>query len=133
MVIGSARQYRTRSNVARSLMEWGFAAFERRQLFGSGELVGSARVQGGNARDVRLRTANDVFVNIPQGDREQLRMTIQYDGPLRAPIAEGDAVAMLVIEAPGMEPANIPVLADESVDKAGFFARIGNGFFGWFS
>ena len=39
-------------------------------------------------------------------------------------------VAELVIEAEGMEPSRVPLVAAESVAKAGFFRRIYNAFVG---
>ena len=80
-----------------------------------------------------LIAGRDIVASVPKGRDENVRMTIRYDGPLRAPIAAGDPVATLVIEAPDMEPARVPLLAKDSIENAGFFSRITNAFAGWFS
>ncbi|NQX96012.1 MAG: D-alanyl-D-alanine carboxypeptidase, partial [Erythrobacter sp.] len=131
VVAGGNRQVE-RARFARGLIEWGFSAFERTSLFSKSALVGQAQVQDGDRRRVDLMTPSDVFMNMPQGRAGDIRIRIVYDGPLRAPITAGEPVATLVIEAPDMQPARMPLLAGQSVGEAGFFARIANAVAGWF-
>jgi D-alanyl-D-alanine carboxypeptidase (penicillin-binding protein 5/6) len=74
-----------------------------------------------------------VFVNVLSGSARDMRVSVAYDGPLRAPIKAGAQVATLLVEFPGGEPARIPLLAETSVEEAGFFRRIWNGVTGWFA
>lgn len=133
LVVAGVDRSGTRARAARNYIEWGFSAFERRRLFGEQQVVGEARVQGGGARRVGLRTDRTVYVNVPRGASGELSMSISYDGPLRAPFSAGDRVATLVIEVPGMEPARLPLLATDDVEQAGVFARMLNGIAGWFT
>lgn len=133
LVVAGVDRSGTRARAARNYIEWGFSAFERRRLFGEQQVIGEARVQGGSARRVGLRTDRTVYVNLPRGASGELNMSISYDGPLRAPFSAGDRVATLVIEVPGMEPARLPLLATDDVEQAGVFARMLNGIAGWFS
>ncbi|BDI61153.1 D-alanyl-D-alanine carboxypeptidase [Qipengyuania nanhaisediminis] len=131
LVIAGAPRNAVRARAARAFAEWGFAAFERKRLFGESEIVGSARVQGGDARSVALRTERNVYVNVPRGRSGELLASISYDGPLRAPFLAGEQVATLVVEVPDMEPARIPLVAAETVTEAGFISRVINGIAGW--
>lgn len=131
MVVAGAYRNATRARAARSFMEWGFAAFDRERLFAKATKVGSARVQNGSSSTVDLITDRAVAVNVPKGKAQDIRITITYDGPLRAPIQAGEKVAMLEISAPDMQPARVPLLARETVTKAGFLDRIANAFAGW--
>lgn len=133
MVVAGIDRNSLRARAARRYMEWGFSAFERERLFEEGETVAQARVQNGSARSVGLRTERTVFVNVPRERTAELEVSIEYDGPVRAPFDAGERIATLVIEVPDMEPARIPLVAAESVGEAGFFARIFNGIAGWFS
>ncbi|WP_252257832.1 D-alanyl-D-alanine carboxypeptidase family protein [Erythrobacter aurantius] len=133
LVVAGVERSGTRARAARNYIEWGFSAFERRRVFGEQQVIGEARVQGGDARRVGLRTDRTVYVNVPRGTSGELSMSISYDGPLRAPFSAGDRVATLVIEVRGMEPARVPLLATDNVEKAGVFARMLNGIAGWFS
>jgi D-alanyl-D-alanine carboxypeptidase (penicillin-binding protein 5/6) len=133
VVVAGSDSQQDRARLARGLIEWGFDAFESKRLYATGDSVGEARFQNGSARRVKLVTQREVAVNVPKGQAEKMRITISYNGPLRAPIAAGERVATLVIEAPDMAPARVPLLAAQSVGKAGFIARIANAFARWFS
>lgn len=133
MVVAGADRATIRNRAAKAYMEWGFSAFDRERLFEEGTVVGTARVQGGDARRVNLVADRAVAVNVPTGRMGELRASITYDGPLRAPFEQGEEVATLVIDVPGMEPARIPLVAGEGVAEAGFFTRMFNGVAGWFS
>lgn len=133
MVLAGVENGRLRARVAKSYVEWGFSAFERRRLFAPGAVVGTARVQDGNARRVPLKAAGPVAINLPRGSTAPLTATIRYDGPLHAPIAKGQEVAMLEVTAPGVAPARIPLYAAEAVETAGPVDRIVNAIAAVFS
>jgi D-alanyl-D-alanine carboxypeptidase (penicillin-binding protein 5/6) len=133
LVLAGVENGRLRARLAKAYVEWGFAAFERRQLFAPGAVVGKARVQDGAARSIALRAAGPIAINLPKGSDARLAATIRYDGPLRAPIAAGQEVAMLEVTARGVAPARIPLYAAAAVDKAGPLDRIVNALAGIFS
>lgn len=133
LVLAGVESGRLRGKIARSYMEWGFSAFEHRPLFSTGEVVGAARVQGGAAREVELVARGPIAVNLPRGSTEPLSATIRYEGPLRAPLAAGEHVAILEVTVPGMAPASIPLFAREPVETAGPVDRIFNAIAGIFT
>ncbi|MEE4207364.1 MAG: D-alanyl-D-alanine carboxypeptidase family protein [Erythrobacter sp.] len=120
-----------RDGWARRYVEWGFSSFQRRRLFGKGEPVTEARVQDGSARSVALVADRPVEIAVPRGKEKELKLSVHYDGPLRAPVAAGNRVAMLRIEVPGMDTARIPLFAAEAVEEAGPIDRIVNAFARW--
>lgn len=133
LVLAGVENGRLRARLARAYMEWGFAAFERRRLFEPGQAVGEARVQNGDARRVALVGKGGVAVNLPRGSNGRLAATLRYQGPLRAPIAAGQEVAVLEVTVPGVAPALIPLYAAEAVGVAGPVDRIINAVAGLFS
>ncbi len=133
LVLAGVDNGRLRARVARDYIEWGFTAFERRQLFAPGAVIGTARVQDGSARDVALKAAGPVTIDVPHGSTGPLTATIHYEGPLRAPLVAGREVAVLEVSAPGVAPARIPLYAAESVTTAGPFDRIVNAIAGIFA
>jgi D-alanyl-D-alanine carboxypeptidase (penicillin-binding protein 5/6) len=133
LVLAAVPSGHMRDRLAREYIEWGFETFDRERLFEKSAEVGSARVQGGDARSVTLVTDRTVFANVPKDRASQLQAAIQYDGPVRAPIKAGERVGTLEINVPGMEPARVPLLARDGVGEAGFFDRFVNGLAGWFS
>jgi D-alanyl-D-alanine carboxypeptidase (penicillin-binding protein 5/6) len=90
-------------------------------------------VQDGNARHVQLTAAGPVTIDLPRGSTPEFSATIRYEGPLRAPLAAGQEVAVLEVTAPGVSPARIPLYAAEAVEEAGPLDRIVNAVTGLFS
>ena len=133
LVVAGTRSGSVRARAARSYMEWGFSNFESKKLFEPGEVIGTARIQGGNTRHVSLVNPRLVAVAFPKGADAQIKLSIRYDGPIRAPVAQGQEIAELEIAVEGMATSRIPLYASEDVGKAGPLARIINGIIGWFS
>ncbi|MEM6827361.1 MAG: D-alanyl-D-alanine carboxypeptidase family protein [Pseudomonadota bacterium] len=131
MIIAGANRSGERNRAARDLIEWGFSAFDHRVLFAQGQTVGEARVQSGSSRSLPLVVRDDTGLSVPKGKGRGLVMSIEYDGPLRAPIAEGEEVARLRLSAPGVQPASVPLYAGRTITEAGFFDRIINAISGW--
>jgi len=131
MVLAGVPDGRLRAQLARNYMEWGFTAFQRPILFKRGAVIGHARVQNGTARRVALVAAGPVAVNLPNGHSAPLAATIEYDGPLKAPLVAGQKVAVLTITAPDMAAAQIPLMAREDVALASPFERVANGLAAW--
>lgn len=127
MVVGGYDNGKVRAKQSRDFMEWGFAAFEAHPLFAEGAAVGSAKVQGGEAREVPLVAPHQLALTLPRGEGARYTLAVRYKGPLRAPVAKGDAVAMLVVRVPGQGETQLPLVAAESVPAAGMVARLRNG------
>jgi D-alanyl-D-alanine carboxypeptidase (penicillin-binding protein 5/6) len=132
MVIAGAKSEAERSLAARALMEWGFSAWERRQIFSKGAVVGSVRVQQGNARSVRLIAPRAISVTLPRAspDFNRTRLVIRYKGPLIAPIRRGQEVARLIIRTADGGTSAVPLVAAEAVGTAGPLDRLVNGLYG---
>ncbi len=56
-----------------------------------------------------------------------LTARIVYQGPVHAPIAQGQHIADLVVTTQGMPPATMPLVAETAVGEAGFFGRMWYG------
>lgn len=130
MVIAGAPTSNLRNDTARALLEWGFRNFTTTLLAEQGVTVGEARVQDGSARTVPLRTARPVQISRPVGTRGAVQLAIRYQGPLTAPVHEGDHVAALIITPDGLPPYEVPLEAAASVEQAGFLRRLANGLVG---
>lgn len=108
-------------------MEWGFNAWQSRPLLDQGERIGSARVQLGSDDEVGLVAPRSVAVTYPAGLGQNITARIVYRGPVKAPIAQGQHIADLVVRAGDMPPQVTPLVAETAVGEAGFLGRIWNG------
>jgi len=133
MVLGAVPNIPMRNQVARNLMEWGFTAFDSRQLLPGGARVGEALVQGGAADSVALQTVAPVLSSMAHGTVADTRLEVRYRGPLEAPVKAGQTVAFLRVSAPGQITHDVPLTAAEDVAEAGLFRRLRNGLVGFVS
>ena len=123
VVVNGLKTARDRANEARKLLEWGFRAFERRQLFASGETVGEASVYGGEKGRVALRSKAAVSLLVPRGSSERLAARIVYRGPLMVPVQEGAQVARLVVTRGDVTTLDVPLYAAETVQAGTLQSR----------
>jgi D-alanyl-D-alanine carboxypeptidase (penicillin-binding protein 5/6) len=128
MVTGGARSEAERAAASRALLEWGFAEWRTRPLFGAGEWIGTARVQGGRDASVGLTTAGRIYATYPRSGGGKIHLRVVYQGPVKAPIAKGQAVAELEVRVGDQSAGRVPLVAAEAVGKGGTMDRLVNGF-----
>lgn len=133
MVLAGTESEAERARLAREYIEWGFNAFERKRLFEKGAEIGEAQVQNGDSRTVPVRAAIPVVASLRKGEDRRIALSLRYRGPIRAPIAQGQQVADLVVRIEGFSPYTVPLEASENVAQANPWQRLVNGVLGWFS
>ena len=131
MVVAGIDDEATRAQVSRTFIEWGFSAFEPKQLFAKGAMVGEAQVQGGAARHVALQAPGPIIADFPKGKAPKVTLALHYDGPLVAPIAAGKNVAELEVTLEGFAPYRVPLAAADNVAVANWWQRLRNGVLGF--
>ncbi len=114
-----------RARETERLMDWGFREFGNYEFFKAGEIVAQAPVWLGNKPTVPLVVANGLTITMSRTARRQMTVKTIFDGPIPAAIRQGQQVATLRIEAPDMEPIQLPLVAGANVDRLGLFGRLG--------
>jgi serine-type D-Ala-D-Ala carboxypeptidase (penicillin-binding protein 5/6) len=118
---------KTRAEEAERLLAWGFREFESYTLFKGGEVLDVAPVFMGEEDQVELVAPHDLDVRMLRSARAEMKVTLRYQSPLQAPLAAGQEVAVLSIEAPGIRQIDLPVVTAKAVDEAGLFGRMMEG------
>jgi D-alanyl-D-alanine carboxypeptidase (penicillin-binding protein 5/6) len=125
MVVAGLSSFNQRIEESVRFMSWGFNAWQSRPLFAKGKTVAQARVQLGSDGEVALVAPRDLAVTLPAGiGAANIRVKVVYDGPLKAPIREGQEVAHLVVTTGDTPPQTLPLVAGAAVEEAGFFDRM---------
>lgn len=124
LVLNGMSSMQERATESEKLIEWGFREFGNYALFARGAEVETAEVWLGRAPSVGLALDKDLIVTLPRRARQQLKVTVRYDGPVPAPIAAGQPIARLVLTAPDMAPIERPLYAASAVEGLDFFGRI---------
>jgi D-alanyl-D-alanine carboxypeptidase (penicillin-binding protein 5/6) len=124
LAIGGAATAEERKDDARRLLEWGFKNFSEAKLFEAGEIVGHARVWGGERMYMPLVGGDGVSVVLPRFPANpKVTARIFYTGPLKPPLKKGDKVATLRVTTANDATSEVPLYAAEDVDRAGFVRR----------
>lgn len=106
------------------ILEWGFKSFTEFKVFDAGEVVGHARVWGGDQLYVGLVGKGDVSVILPRFPANQkLKGEIVYQGPLKPPIKMGDAVGTLRVTSSSGASHDVMLYAGADVQPAGIVRR----------
>ncbi|MFC3225954.1 D-alanyl-D-alanine carboxypeptidase family protein [Marinibaculum pumilum] len=125
LVLNGLESQNARAREAERLIRAAFNDFKSVQVFKAGETVAEAKTWLGSPSAVPLVLEEDLAVTLPRRAGEQLSMKYVYDEPVPAPISKGTPIARLVIEAPGIEPIERPLLAGADVTELGLVGRIG--------
>lgn len=105
-----------RAAESRKLLDWGLRAFDKEQLFMAGQPIGKASVFAGNTATVPFVLNMDLDVLIPLAARDALKAQIRYDGPLSAPIKQGQEIGQLEIYLGDQLTQRVPLVAGNDVD-----------------
>ena len=128
MVVAGLGSFNQRIEESVKFMDWGFRAWKAQPLFEKGEKVGEAEVQLGGDDTVPLIAPRNLAVTLPAGiNASNVRVKVVYNGPIKAPIAQGQHVADLVVQTGDTPPQSMPLVAAQAVEEAGFFGRLWAG------
>jgi D-alanyl-D-alanine carboxypeptidase (penicillin-binding protein 5/6) len=127
MVVAGLSSYNGRIEESVRFMDWGFKAWRSVPLFRKGSQVETAEVQGGSARSVALVAPKNLAVTLPITASDNVKVSVVYDGPIKAPIAKGQEIARLQVRTADGDVQAMPLVAAEDVAAVGFFGRLWNG------
>ncbi len=116
MVVSGLKTARDRAAESRKLMEWGFRAFEPRQIFAQGETVAEVPIFGGEKGNVAVIAKKPVRLLIPRGASERMSARVVYQGPLTAPVEQGKEVGRLRVMRGETIALDQPLYAAESIE-----------------
>ncbi|RWF52739.1 MAG: D-alanyl-D-alanine carboxypeptidase [Mesorhizobium sp.] len=106
---------RERAEEARKLLDWGLRSFQKTEIFAKDEVIGEAQVFGGAKSGVALKAKAPVAIFLPIANRDKLTAKIVYDGPVAAPVEEGQPVGALRVWIGDTLSQETPLFAAESV------------------
>jgi D-alanyl-D-alanine carboxypeptidase (penicillin-binding protein 5/6) len=124
LVLGGLPTMKARAQESERLIEWAFREFNDYKLFAVGDKVEDAEVWLGAEPKVALTVARDLVVTLPRRTRKEMKVTVEYDRPIPAPIAKGQPLGKVIVTAPDVPPAELPLVAAASVDRMDAIGRI---------
>ncbi|WP_119422869.1 D-alanyl-D-alanine carboxypeptidase family protein [Desertibaculum subflavum] len=124
LVINGMQNVNARAREAERLLDWGYREFETVTIAKAGQPVDEANVWLGVAPKVGLASDVNISATMPRPARKSLKVVVQYDDPIPAPIRRGQPIGRLVVSASEMETKEYPLVTAGDVAKLGFADRI---------
>ena len=124
IVLGTASE-KARANESQKLLNWGYTAYDAVKLFDADQPVATPAVWKGSANAVKIGKAGGALVvTVPSGMGGKLTTEVVRQDPLIAPIAKGQSMGVLKVKSGTEVVAEVPLVALEAVEQAGFFGRL---------
>lgn len=122
-VVMGAESDGARAREAQKLLNWGFQHFDGVRLYAPGEPVRSVAVWKGALEAIEAGFERGLVVTVPKGEAAQLTAELVTHPPVLAPVAKGEKVGVLRVAHAGRPIGEYPVVALESVPRAGILGR----------
>jgi D-alanyl-D-alanine carboxypeptidase (penicillin-binding protein 5/6) len=124
LVLNGLPTMKARAQESERLIEWAFREFNDYRLFATGDKVDDGEVWLGAEPKVSLTVGKDLVVTLPRKTRKDMKVTVEYDRPIPAPVQKGDTVGKVVVTAPDATTIEAPLVAADSVERMNPWGRI---------
>jgi D-alanyl-D-alanine carboxypeptidase (penicillin-binding protein 5/6) len=122
-----------RSEEAGRIIDLAFREFRQYRLFKAGDVVGQAKIWGGTEDTVPLSVHDPLAITLQVDSRNGMKAVVKYDGPIKAPVAQGQRIGTLSVTAPDFPGLDVPLYAAHEVPRTGIFGRMMTGIQALFS
>ena len=113
-----------RAEVSEQIVNWAFRQFSTKTILRADKRVAEADVWMGDMPRVGLVATDDIDILVPVSAGDEIAAEVVYNGPLQAPIEEGQEVAELVIQTGDLPEVRVPLVAENAVTAGGFSVRM---------
>ena len=122
IVLGASSE-NARANESQKLLNWGYTAFEAVKLFDANQAVVTPAVWKGTAPNLKLGRAQAIIVTVPTGNAAKIKTQVMRPDPLVAPFAKGQQIGTLKVTVGEQALGDVPLVALDAVEQAGFLGR----------
>ena len=112
-----------RSKESLKLLTYGLTNFDTVNIAKKEEIFDELDVWQGTKKTVKSYIAEDVYKTIPKAKKKYLKVSINYQGPLKAPILKNDIIGKVKISYKDEQIGEYDLLAFENVKKKNIFSR----------
>ncbi len=114
---------RDRSKESAKLLIWGVTNFDLVEIVKRDSIFTELDVWLGKKDKIKVYIKNEIYKIIPKARKKYLRVTINYNGPISAPIQKDDVLGKIIISYKNDIIGEHDLLAYEDVKKLNIFSR----------
>jgi serine-type D-Ala-D-Ala carboxypeptidase (penicillin-binding protein 5/6) len=113
-----------RSSESLKLLNWGFRNSNTFEISKKNKTIFELDTWLGKKNKINATTKEDYYITINKKDIRHLTVTLEYDGPISAPINTGTQIANIVISKKNEILKKLPLYAAEDLQKVNFFKSL---------
>jgi D-alanyl-D-alanine carboxypeptidase (penicillin-binding protein 5/6) len=113
-----------RSTESAKLLRWGLSKFDLIEIAKANSVVETLDVWLGKKNLVGVYTKEDIYKTIPKARKKHLKVSINYNGPIQAPITKDDVLGKLIVSYKGEMIEEYDLLAFENIKRLNLFSRL---------
>ncbi|MDC6475434.1 D-alanyl-D-alanine carboxypeptidase [bacterium] len=113
-----------RSRESAKLLTWGLTNFDLVEITKVNTPIEDVDVWLGKKDTVKTYIKNDIYKTIPKGKKRLLKVSLNYNGPIQAPIKKDDILGKLKLTFDGELIEEYDLLAYEDVKKLNVLSRL---------
>ncbi len=122
-VINGLPSSQARAAEGERLLGWAFANFENVHLLTRNQPLEVAPVWLGVAANVPVCAAADLLVTVPHGWQGRVKVALDYQAPIPAPVRVGQQVGQITISGASVADLQVPLVAGAAVARKSLPAR----------
>ena len=113
-----------RSSESLKLLNWGFRNTNTFEISKSDETIFELNTWLGTSNKIKATTKEDFYLTINKKDISHLTVSLNYEGPIRAPIKQGAQIATMTVKKKDEIVKSLPLYAVEDLKKVNFFKSL---------
>ena len=113
-----------RSRESAKLLTWGLTNFDLVEITKANTPIEDIDVWLGKKDTVKTYIKNDIYKTIPKTKKRLLKVSLNYNGPIQAPIKRDDILGKLKLTYDGDHIEEYDLLAYEDIKKLNVFSRL---------
>tara|TARA_Y100001958_G_C21206999_1_gene533021 strand:+ start:542 stop:1690 length:1149 start_codon:yes stop_codon:yes gene_type:complete len=113
-----------RSSQSLKLLSWGFRNSDTFQISKKNESIFKIKTWLGKSNEINGITKEDVYLTLNKKDSRKLKVLIDYEGPISAPIKKDVEIAKLKIFKNNELLKSIPIYSSENIEKVNFLKSL---------
>ena len=113
-----------RSRESAKLLTYGLTNFDLVEIAKANEPIDNLDVWLGKEKTVSVYAKDDIYKTIQKAKKDQLKISLKYNGPIEAPIVKDQVVAKLRVVYDQELIGEYDLLAAKDVKKVNFFTRL---------
>ena len=108
------------------ILNWGLRKFDTVSITKKDEIFTDLEVWLGKNNKVKVTSSEDFYITIPKRKKKIIKLVLDYEGPIKAPIKKGDVIAKLVINYNDDFLSEHDLLSSENINRKNIISRILN-------